>query len=469
MSLDNNNTNNQDNIFNSNNNNSNNSNNNNSNNNSSNNNTSADNSNIDNSTSRSDDNRGFHESDAANTDSDSVIKHNRFQPNSRYFTIMIYGLLFVLGTILLVRIVGSFNNTVKLLGQALQVIAPFLVGAFIAFILYPLVRFFYRQLFKNKFHMKSDKLAKWLSILITYVIAIGVIAILMVFILPQLYTSITDIVDNLPVWYNNLTTFIDNFENNHADLGFIDYNVINEHLTSLYPKILSYLTDTLTNLLPYVVNTSMAIVKGFINLIISIMVSVYMISDHKNIFYQFKRLLYAVFPKHGADTARTICRESTNIFLKFMYGKAIDSLIIGIICFICMTIFKFPYTVLISVIVGITNMIPYFGPYIGGVLGGIIIVIVNPLQVIFFAILILIIQQFDGLFLGPKILGNSTGLKPLWVIFAIVVGGAMFGVLGMFLGVPTMAVICYILNIVVEHFLKKRNITVQPYDSPDKM
>ena len=307
------------------------------------------------------------------------------------------------------------------------------------------------------------------QILVTYVIAIGVIAILMVFILPQLYTSITDIVDRLPVWYNNLTTMVDNFENRHADLGFIDYNIINEHLTSLYPKIISYLTDTLANLLPYVVNTSMAIVKGIVNLIISIMVSVYMISDHKNIFYQFKKLLYAVFPKQAADTARTICRESTNIFLKFMYGKAIDSVIIGIICFICMNIFKFPYTVLISVIVGITNMIPYFGPYIGGVLGGIIIVIVNPVQVIFFAVMILVIQQFDGLFLGPKILGDSTGLKPLWVIFAIVVGGAMFGVLGMFLGVPTMAVICYILNIVVEHFLKKRNITVQPYDSPDKM
>lgn len=402
-------------------------------------------------------------------DINPVIRKNRFQPNSRYFTIVIYGLMFVLGTILLVRIVGSFNNTVKLLGQALQVIAPFLVGAFIAFILYPLVRFFYRNLFKNTLHMKSDKLSKWLSILVTYVIAIGVIAILMVFILPQLYTSITDIVDRLPVWYNNLTTIVDNFENRHADLGFIDYNLINEHLTSLYPKIISYLTDTLANLLPYVVNTSMAIVKGVVNLIISIMVSVYMISDHKNIFYQFKKLLYAVFPKQVADTARTICRESTNIFLKFMYGKAIDSVIIGIICFVCMNIFKFPYTVLISVIVGITNMIPYFGPYIGGVLGGIIIVIVNPVQVIFFAVMILVIQQFDGLFLGPKILGDSTGLKPLWVIFAIVVGGAMFGVLGMFLGVPTMAVICYILNIVVEHFLKKRNITVQPYDSPDKM
>ena len=173
--------------------------------------------------------------------------------------------------------------------------------------------------------MKSDRLAKWLSILATYAIAIGIIAVLLVFILPQLYTSITDILDKLPVWYNNVTIFIADFEKNHKDLGFIDYNIINEHLTSLYPKILSYLTDILTNILPYVVNTSMAIIKGLINLIISVMVSVYMISDHKNIFYQFKRLLYAVFPKQAADTARTICRESANIFIKFMYGKAIDS------------------------------------------------------------------------------------------------------------------------------------------------
>lgn len=412
----------------------------------------------------------FNSPDNNNSAGDNhIVYKNKFQPNSRYFTIVIYGLLFVLGAILIFKLIGGFNNTLNIIKYIFNVISPFVIGAFIAFILYPLVRFFYRHLFKEKCHLKSDKLSKYLSILITYIIAIGIITILMVFIIPQLYTSITDIVDKLPVWYNNITDLVNSFEDKHADLGFIDYAVINEQLNNLYPKVISYLTDMLTNLLPYVVNTSMAIVKGLVNLIIAIMVSVYMISDHKNIFYNFKRVLYAVFPKKAADTTRKICRESGTIFLKFMYGKALDSLIIGIICFICMTIFKFPYTVLISVIVGITNMIPYFGPYIGGVMGGIIIVIVNPIQVIFFAILILVIQQFDGLFLGPKILGESTGLKPLWVIFAIVVGGAIFGVLGMFLGVPVMAVICYIADLVVEHFLKKRNISVQPYDSPDEM
>ena len=412
-------------------------------------------------------NKSNDDNDSADNDNNN---HRFFIPNSKYSTIVIYALLFVVGTILIYKFIGTFNQTMHLIGSILNLISPFIAGAFIAFILFPLVKLLFRKLFKGVLNMKSDKAAKYLSITTAYIIAIGAITILLVFVIPQIYESITEITEQLPVWYNSALEFVGNFENNHQNLGeYVDFNMINERIETALPNIFNYLTGIMSNLIPVIFSTGMAIVKGIISFIISIMVSVYMISDHKNIFYNFKRVLYAVFPKKAADTTRKICRESGTIFLKFMYGKALDSLIIGIICFICMTIFKFPYTVLISVIVGITNMIPYFGPYIGGVMGGIIIVIVNPIQVIFFAILILVIQQFDGLFLGPKILGESTGLKPLWVIFAIVVGGAIFGVLGMFLGVPVMAVICYITNLVVEHFLKKRNISVQPYDSPDEM
>ena len=206
-----------------------------------------------------------------------------------------------------------------------------------------------------------------------------------------------------------------------------------------------------------------------ISFIISIMVSVYMISDHKNLFYQGKRLIYAILPYKPANTLRNVLRESGRIFTSFIFGKALDSLIIGIICFIAMVIFRFPYAVLISVVVGITNMIPYFGPYIGGAVGFLFILIVSPFKALLFALLILVIQQFDGLYLGPKILGDKTGLKPLWVIFSITVGGSLFGVLGMFLGVPCVAVLGYILNQVVTHFLGKKNITVTPYDSHDRI
>lgn len=400
---------------------------------------------------------------------DQPINKNRFQPNSRYFSIVVYGLLFVLGSIMIFKFVGNFDTTLTLLGHIINLISAFIVGAFIAFILYPLVKLLYRKVFTGWLHMKSKKGAKWLSVLFAYLFAIGIIAILMVFIIPQIYASLSEITEQLPNWYNSALDFVQKFETEHSNWTFIDYDAINNKIESALPMIISYLTSMLSNLVPLIVNTGMSIIKGIINFIISIMVSVYMISDHKNLFYHFKRLMYAIMPKNTADTGRDIIRESSRIFSSYIFGKALDSLIIGIICFISMLIFRFPYAVLISVIVGITNMIPYFGPYIGGVIGAIIIIIVSPIKVIFFAILILVIQQFDGLFLGPKILGDRTGLKPLWVIFSITVGGSLFGVLGMFLGVPVVAVLSYILNLIVEHFLKKRKVQVTEYDSPDEM
>lgn len=397
------------------------------------------------------------------------INKNRFRANSRYFTIMVYCLAFVFFSILIFKFIGNMNTTLSFISSTINTISPFIVGAFIAFVLYPAVKFFYRKIFTGRLNIKSQKAAKMLSVLCTYIITLGIITILLVFIVPQIYSSLSEIANRLPVWYNNALDFIKNLEQRYPDVTFLDYDYINNKIESALPLITNYITGMMSSLLPVIFTTSMAIVKGLVNFIISIMVSVYMISDHKNLFYHGKRLLYSIVPVKTADTARNIARESANIFSGFIIGKAIDSLIIGIICFFAMLIFKFPYAMLISVIVGITNMIPYFGPYIGGIIGGIIILIVNPIQVVFFAILILVLQQFDGLFLGPKILGESTGLRPLWVIFAITVGGSLCGVLGMFLGVPVVAVIGYILNIIVDHFLKKKDVTVTPYDSPDEM
>lgn len=394
---------------------------------------------------------------------------NVFKVNNKYFTIMIYALIFVAGAILIYKFIGHFGETLSYIGAFIDMISPFLVGIFIAFILYPLVKFLYKKVFMGFFKIKSEKCAKMLSILTAYLLAIGVVAILLVFILPQIYESLREISEQMPIWYQNVIEFLKKFEETHRDWDFIDYKVINEKIESALPMIIDYLSKFMTNAIPVIFTTSMAIVKGVINFIIAVMVSVYMISDHKNIFYQFKRLVYAILPKKAADTTKKVIYESGRIFTSFIFGKALDSLIIGIICFICMMIFNFPYAVLISVIVGITNMIPYFGPYIGGVIGGIIIILVNPIKVIFFAILILVIQQFDGLFLGPKILGDKTGLKPLWVIFSITVGGSLFGIVGMFLGVPCVAVISYILDLIISHFLRKKKVDVKPYEHPDSM
>ena len=406
----------------------------------------------------------------ADTDNDRNRDRNRFIPNSRYFTIVCYGLLFVLGTILIYNFIGNFHSTIKGIKYVISILSPFIVGGFIAFILFPLVRLLYRKVFIGLFHMKSEKGAKYLSILVTYIIAIGLVAILLGVVIPQIASSIAEITELLPVWYNNALDFILSLEANHPSLNeTFNFEAINKKIEEALPSLINSTTSMLTNIVPVVVTTSVAIVKGIISLIISIIVSVYMISDHKNLSYHCKRLMYAFLPIRTADLIRDVARESGRIFIGFISGKALDSIIIGFICFFLMTIFRFPYAVLISVLVGITNMIPYFGPYFGGAIGFLFVLIKNPIKALFFILLILVVQQFDGLFLGPKILGDSTGLKPLWVIFSITVGGSLFGVWGMFLGVPTVAVLSYILNLVVDHFLKKRNVSVTPYDSPNRM
>ena len=397
-------------------------------------------------------------------------KVHRFIPNSKYFTILCYALLFVLGSILVYKFIGNFHATVGAIGYIINLISPFLAGAFIALVLFPLVKLLYRKVFIGLFHMKSEKAAKYLSIFFTYIIAIGLLILLLGVVIPQIIKSITEITEQLPIWYNSALSFINQFEANHPSLNdTIDYTAINEKIEQALPGAITYITSMLTNIVPVVVNTSVAIVKGVVSFLISVIVSVYMISDQKNIFYQGQRLMYALFPVKAVNITKEILKESASIFIGFILGKALDSLIIGIICFVAMMIFHFPYAVLISVIVGITNMIPYFGPYIGGAIGFIFVLINNPIKALFFILLILIIQQFDGLYLGPKILGDKTGLSPLWVIFAITVGGSLFGVLGMFLGVPCIAVISYILNRIIKFLLGKKDVSVPSCDSQDRM
>lgn len=393
-------------------------------------------------------------------------KKVKFEPNSKYLTIMIYGLMFVTGSILIYKFIGNLSESWKMIQYMVSLVMPYLIGIFIALILYPPIHFLNKRVFTDLFHIKSKKVSKVLSIFVTYFIALGAFGILLGFVIPQLYNSVSDIVDQAPGWYDKTIRWINNYGESHPN-SFIGSQEMKNRIDDAYPQIISALSGVLSNLLPYILNTSVAIIKGLVNFAIAIIVSIYMISDHKNIFYHFKRFLYAIMPAQTAHSTHVICKNCAKIFIDFLLGKALDSFIIGIICFIAMMLLKLPFALLISVIVCITNMVPYFGPYIGGVIGGAIIIIVNPVQVIIFAIMILILQQFDGLYLGPKILGESTGLKPLWVIFAITMGGYAFGVMGMFIGVPVVAVISYLLDISVQHLLDKKEIVVEPYESED--
>ena len=218
--------------------------------------------------------------------------------------------------------------------------------------------------------------------------------------------------------------------------------------------------NIVTNVVPMIFTTSISVVKGLLNVLIAFIVSVYMISDKKLLARGFKRVLYSVASEKAGDMIMETLRECYHIFSQFVLGKTVDSFIIGWICFFLMTILRLPFTPIISLIVGITNMIPYFGPFIGAVPGVVLILMVDPIKAIIFTVLIIVVQQFDGLYLGPRILGETVGLRPLWIIFAITVGGSIGGVVGMFLGVPVVAVSAYLMDKLLNKLVRKKNVDI---------
>lgn len=398
-----------------------------------------------------------------NSKSDEPIANTKnsnykFESNRNYFTISIYALwVITLGTIIIYSIV-NFDATKAAISRFFSILSPFIMAFFIAYILHPIVVKIKKLL--NKIKFISDKAAKILSIIISYLLVLGILTVTLIYVMPELYNSLAELTSasRIDAMIKTVTKTLEGLE---AKFPTIDFAIIESMIEDALPEILAFGTNMLKDLVPFVFNASVLIAKAIVNLLLSIVISVYMLSDKSNIGLGFKKILYAFMPKKKADNFIQTSKECNSIFNSFIIGKSLDSLIIGIICFIAMNILKLPYAILLSVIVGITNMIPYFGPFIGAIPGVVLYLLLSPIKSIIFAFMILVLQQFDGLYLGPKILGSSTGLKPLWVIFAITIGGAYAGVIGMFLGVPVVAVISFLLQKLIHNKLKKKNIVIE--------
>lgn len=383
----------------------------------------------------------------------SPEKRHHFEPNDNYFTISVYAIAVIAIGAVIIRAIFSFESLVGGIRSAFNVLMPFVIGALLAFILNPAVRKV-MQFLEKVCHVRSLKLRKLLAIAITYIIFLGFITVTIFGIVPQVANSIIELINNIPASINYIYDLLDILKEHFPSL---DIAGLEKATNDTIPTLLNTLKDFATNLIPAIYTISMYIVNWIVDIVIAIIVSVYMLSDKKQLRNSCKAMVYAFVPQKWVQILVEVLQECNNLFSSFVIGKAIDSLIIGILCFILMNIFRLPYAVLISVIVGITNMIPYFGPFIGAIPGILILLIVSPIKALVFLILILCLQQFDGLILGPKILGNSTGLRPLWIIIAITVGGTVGGVLGMFLGVPIVAFLRYLMNRLIQHRLRKKN------------
>ena len=330
----------------------------------------------------------------------------------------------------------------------LHICMPIIDGLVLAYLLAPIVNFVETKCLTpcyNRFHVKIERKTK--SRMRIFSICFALIFVLLIaysffsIVLPQIYRSIQSIVVHFP-------SYIDNFIN-YANKLLQDNPEFERSITGIIDKYSAELTSWLNaRLLPsmneLIKNFSLSILSflvGMWNVIIGLIISIYVLANKEKFLGQTKKMIYSFMTRERANNFLADMRFVNKTFGGFISGKLIDSLIIGILCFICLSIIGTPYPILISVIVGVTNIIPFFGPYLGAIPSAILILLIDPVPCLYFLIFILILQQFDGNFLGPKILGSSTGLSGFWVIFSITIFGGLFGVLGMLLGVPTFAVI----------------------------
>ena len=375
---------------------------------------------------------------------------------------IVKGILANMGSVILIlalcttviAIILNWQSVMNELQRFIKVIMPFIFGLVLAFLINPLVESIRKILDNVFFKTKHKKGCKYTSVAVSYVILLGLIAITMVYIVPQISQSIKELTKSLGYGYNYI---IQNTGKLQEKYPFLPMNDIKEIIEKVVPQnIFNYGTGMAKFIFPYIYNLSASFISGFINIIFAIVISVYIILDKEKIVKELRRFVYTFAAKERAPFIWNTFCECNHIFNGFLFGKSVDSLIIGILSLIAMSILRLPYGLLLSVIVGVTNMIPYFGPIMGAIPGVIIYLVIEPKYAIIYVIMILVLQQFDGLYLGPKILGDLTGIKPLWVIFGITVGGAYFGVLGMFLGVPVVAVIMHIINVFMEVKMKKK-------------
>jgi predicted PurR-regulated permease PerM len=379
--------------------------------------------------------------------------------NRKYLSISLYAILVILVGAIIVKAITDWNSVLELFKHIISILSPFLLGFLFAFLMSPLVRWVDLNIFKKMFRVRKAKTSYYCSLALTYTFVIGLITALLIFVVPQIYYSLVDLTNTITKQYFVVVDKLEQMPDTWHDMNV---NTLIESVTNavqnLIPQLVSYITGITSNLIPFLFNTSLTLINGIVNTFLAIIISIYMLADKDNLMKNVSRFFYAVIPAGGSAIFLKTTRESINIFSRYLSGKTVDSIIIGLITFIVMSIFNLKFKLLVSVLVAITNMIPYFGPFIGGGIGAFILLIENPWDALVFIIIIFIIQQFDGIYLGPKIIGNSTGLKPLWVIFGITVGGSLMGVIGMLIGVPMVAVLSYILNIIIEYRLEKRDL-----------
>ncbi len=388
-------------------------------------------------------------------DTDKKTKNRRFKADNRYFSICIYAVLTFTVCLIIYKLINNWREARDYAAAAINTLSPFLIAFLIVYFINPLVNNIDKLLFGKLKIRHFPKIHKFISLVLAYFVFIGAIVLIMIFLVPQIVDSIVQLVRQMSTTYDTVIGWMQSLEARYPE---IDFEYIETIITDALPNAIDSLQSMMTDLIPMIYNAGRSIVSWVINIILAFIISCYLMSGRRSLINGLKKGIYVIFDETTAYKVILMVKKCNSLFSSFIIGKFIDSVIMGILCFICMSVLNLQMAVLISLLVGVTNMIPYFGPFIGAIPSALILLIISPRQALVFLIMILILQQIDGNIIGPRILGDSVGIRPLWVIFAITVGGAAGGLLGMFLSVPIMAIIVYLVHMISDYMLYRKNI-----------
>lgn len=344
----------------------------------------------------------------------------------------------------------TLNNLGYFLGKIgvfIGIVSPFAGGIVIAYVLDPMVKFFHTKLFREK------KKTRGFAILLAYLVAILLLVLLAWLVIPQIVDSIAMLFTNFPSYIQSIQDML-GMAQERFGVDLSSATKVLDDSEAMVKEIYSMASAAM----PQIVASIGSVASNFVAIFTSIAASIYMLADKEHLLHQLRTLAHAFLPEKAAENTLRICHYANVNFTGFFVGKIIDSAIIGVITFVAMAILRLDFALLISVFIGITNIIPVFGPFIGAIPSIFILLLVDPIQAVIFGVLILVIQQVDGNFIGPKILGSSIGISALWILFSIVVGGDLFGLVGMVVGVPLFATFYGLAREFVHYMLDKRGL-----------
>ncbi len=364
---------------------------------------------------------------------------------------------FFLGGAILIFFAWALNNLGLLksgLFSLMEMLGPFLIGAAFAFILNVPMRAMERLLLKR---VKRKKFARALSMVLSLVIVALILAFVFMMVIPEIIETIAQINRGIPGFIREVGQWIEGLTDNVPELG--DYlTSLQNDWSNLNKNLLDVLQNTVTNVLVSTVGVATSMIDAIVTLVIAVIFAMYILAQKEKLASQGKRVMYAYLPQKRVDRILEILRLSSRIFSGFIAGQCTEAVVFGCFCFLGMTIFRLPYALTISVLIGFTTLIPIFGAIIGTVVGALLIMVASPIKAVIFVIMILVFQQIDGNLIYPRIVGNSVGLPGIWVMMAVTVGGSLLGVFGMLVFVPLASVAYCLIRENVGKRLKLRNM-----------